>query len=134
MINVFLYFQGFASKLASYPYFTKMAYNMLHTGSKFKSLLNIDAHSLLWGYNDSLTSLVHNILPGYMPDEQFGLLSPVSIYILYQNLEICPYYRPIYAARVRESIVVYNGLTFHILNHGWSSLSEQQIVKVIVNI
>ncbi|XP_026330435.1 scavenger receptor class B member 1-like [Hyposmocoma kahamanoa] len=65
---------GLTSKLTAFPFLTKIAYNMLTTRFKFKPLLNIDAHSFIWGYNETLLSAIHDIIPGYITYDKVGLL------------------------------------------------------------
>lgn len=70
-----------AGKLAPYPYLTKIAYNLFFQRYNTKALMNIDAHSYLWGYNDTLLTLVHDIIPGYITTDKIGLLDYVSVYL-----------------------------------------------------
>lgn len=53
---------------------------MLSTTYKMKALMSIDAHSLMWGYKETMLSLVHNLIPGYVKFDQIGLLYTVSTY------------------------------------------------------
>ncbi|XP_069357506.1 scavenger receptor class B member 1-like [Maniola hyperantus] len=63
-----------ASMLSDYPFLTKTGFNFLVTQVNAPTLLNVDVHSQLWGYEEPLISVGNKLLPGWINFSKMGIL------------------------------------------------------------
>ncbi|XP_069357547.1 scavenger receptor class B member 1-like [Maniola hyperantus] len=63
-----------ASMLSDYPFLTKTGFNILVSRVNAPTLLNVDVHSQLWGYEEPLISIGNTLLPGWITFSKMGLL------------------------------------------------------------
>ncbi|XP_045496582.1 scavenger receptor class B member 1-like isoform X1 [Colias croceus] len=62
------------SLASSYPYWTRLAYNLMVKQLRTTSVMKVDAERFLWGYDEPLIAMAHNILPGWIDFERMGVL------------------------------------------------------------
>lgn len=58
--------------------FAALAASTLAKSTSATPTLNITVHDYLWGYQDTLVSLAHTVMPGYIDFSRFGLMDRVS--------------------------------------------------------
>ncbi|XP_046967607.1 scavenger receptor class B member 1-like [Vanessa cardui] len=63
-----------SSMVSSYPYWTKYAFTMLTNRLKSKPIINIDVHSLLWGFDEPLIALSNTLMPGWITFSKMGIM------------------------------------------------------------
>ncbi|XP_038221646.1 scavenger receptor class B member 1-like [Zerene cesonia] len=63
-----------SSLVSSYPYWTRLAYNVMVNQLHSTSVMNVDADSFLWGYDEPTIAMAHTILPGWINFERLGVM------------------------------------------------------------
>ncbi|XP_068627229.1 scavenger receptor class B member 1-like [Battus philenor] len=61
-----------ATAMSSYPFWSKMALNMLIRRFDSKPIMSMTAQEFLWGYDEPLLAFGHTLLPGYINFDKFG--------------------------------------------------------------
>lgn len=69
---------GISAAAVKISTFAALAVSTLAKSTSASPILNITVHDYLWGYQDSLVSLAHTVLPNYIDFKQFGLMDRVS--------------------------------------------------------
>ncbi|XP_047532103.1 scavenger receptor class B member 1-like [Vanessa atalanta] len=63
-----------SSMVSSYPYWTKYAFNIMANRLQSKPIIDINVHSLLWGYDEPLIALSNTLMPGWITFSKMGIL------------------------------------------------------------
>ncbi|XP_037867708.1 scavenger receptor class B member 1 [Bombyx mori] len=63
-----------ASKVGAYSYFPQLAFNLLASQLNSKPVVTMRAKDYLWGYDEPLIRLGHNIIPGIINFDRLGIL------------------------------------------------------------
>ncbi|XP_026330436.1 scavenger receptor class B member 1-like [Hyposmocoma kahamanoa] len=66
--------EGVTSQMSSYPYWTRVALDLVIKQLKSEPIVTKDVHSYLWGYEDNLLSLAHAVAPGSFQFSKIGIL------------------------------------------------------------
>ncbi|GBP59860.1 Scavenger receptor class B member 1 [Eumeta japonica] len=63
-----------SSMMSHKPFWMKIPFNLLTSNEKSQAIINMSAHSYLWGYEEPLIKLGNKFLPGWIFFTQLGLL------------------------------------------------------------
>ncbi|XP_026497218.2 lysosome membrane protein 2-like [Vanessa tameamea] len=63
-----------SSMLSSYPFWTKTGFTVLADRLQSKPIIDINVHSLLWGYEEPLIALSNTLMPGWITFSKMGIL------------------------------------------------------------
>ncbi|XP_046967240.1 lysosome membrane protein 2-like [Vanessa cardui] len=63
-----------SSMLSSYPFWTKTGFTVLADRLQSKPIVDINVHSLLWGYDEPLIALSNTLMPGWITFSKMGIL------------------------------------------------------------
>lgn len=69
---------GISSAAVKISTFAALAISTLAKSTSASPILNITVQDYLWGYQDSLVSLAHTVMPNYIDFKRFGLMDRVS--------------------------------------------------------
>ncbi|KAI8421301.1 hypothetical protein MSG28_008336 [Choristoneura fumiferana] len=76
------------SMMSSYPFWTRMGYNVLQQQVKSKSIITVTAHDYLWGYDEALITAGNTFMPGWIHFPTMGIMDRLYDKTVENRLEV----------------------------------------------